>query len=84
MLPSALGPRPLNPLPLRKRPGTPKVSMFSFFSSAQVVLLGGQVGSDKGEKVKQSDQTTTEAGGHVNYLGLGSDEMLSKKHLALL
>lgn len=32
-------PRPLNPLPLRKRPGTPNVSMFNFFSSAQVVLL---------------------------------------------
>lgn len=33
-------PRPLapNPLPLRKRPGTPNVSMFSFFSSAQVLL----------------------------------------------
>ena len=30
---------PLNPLPLRKRPGTPNVSMFNFFSSAHVVLL---------------------------------------------
>lgn len=34
-------PRPLalNPRPLRKRPGTPNVSMFNFFSSAQVILL---------------------------------------------
>lgn len=38
---SPLRPRPLNPLPLRKRPGTPNVSMFNFFSSAQVVLLKG-------------------------------------------
>lgn len=34
-----LRPRPLKPLPRRNRPGTPNVSMFNFFSSAQVVLL---------------------------------------------